>query len=242
MKPTLFQRAFGTTVITEPDQPTPLNPAWESLKAHAIKQRAFQIRMSGVPLGSGRIVLVDIVAPLKVTGVRGKDMRVLRFLLEGSECDLAIDGRQASDKPALMLPTKADTTFKVDHCASSHFHIPASKLDRAAGWNDMEQHIPDVDIPDHEGINLRELAFVGCRQLMQLRDELRKQFARNFENLLAVRWDAAILGQLPDLRRPDAMIGRRKVADLREWAALDHDDPITVGDLAARCGLGLRAL
>ncbi|MFM8789539.1 MAG: helix-turn-helix transcriptional regulator [Chthoniobacterales bacterium] len=241
MKPALFQRAFGSTVITEPDQPTPLNPAWQRLEAQPLKRHSLQIVMSGAPLVTGRIVLVDIASPVRVHGTRDHNIRVVRFVLDG-DSDVLVNGKALPERPAAMIAREADTVFTSSGCISLHLQLPASKLERAAGWNDTGRGLPDVDLSEEDGGSMRELVFVASRHLGQLRDELRKSFARNLEHLLAVRWGAAILEQLPDIRRPDPMIGRRKVADLREWAALDHDDPLTVGDLAARCGLGLRAL
>lgn len=97
-------------------------------------------------------------------------------------------------------------------------------------------------LPSDQGQKLRGLAFRSVRQVERLPTSLRAPFLRNFQNLMSCSLGAVLREILPDIRRPDPMIGRRKVADLCEWAALDHDDPLTIGDLAARCGLGLRAL
>lgn len=97
-------------------------------------------------------------------------------------------------------------------------------------------------LPANQGKKLRVLAFRSVRKAEGLSTALRGPFLRNFQNLMASHLSVILREMLPDVRRPDPMIGRRKVADLCEWAALDHEDPVTVGDLAARCGLGLRAL
>lgn len=240
-KPHLLGK-FGTVVITEPEQPNPLGPVWDKRTVQADKGRWFETRMSGAPLAAGRIVFIEVGRPVRVEGIRTKEIQVLRFLLAGGERDMRIDARQAANQTALMLPPESQVTLRTDCSTSLHFQIPKRKLDRAAGWNETDRPFPAVEIPEKEGCSLRELAVVACRQLEQLPDQLRANFARNFENLLAIRWAAAILAQLPDLRRPDPMIGRRRVADLCEWAALDRDDPLSVGDLAARCGIGIRAL
>lgn len=98
-------------------------------------------------------------------------------------------------------------------------------------------------LPSKSGAMLRATAFAAARQADSMADvRTRAQFLRNFQNLMAAAFAELLHEICPAIRRPDPMIGRRKVADLREWAALDHDDPLTVGDLASRCGLGLRAL
>lgn len=92
------------------------------------------------------------------------------------------------------------------------------------------------------GPNLREMAFRAATDAENLGPNLRPLFLRNYQNAMACALAALLRQMRPERRAPDPMIGRRKVADLREWAAQDHDDPVTIGDLAARCGLGLRAL
>ena len=241
MKPAHLLGTFGRTVVTEPDQPTPLNPAWSSLVARAIKCRSFEIRMSRAPLATGRMVLVDIASPIRVEGTRCRDLRVVRFSLQG-DSRIRANGRILPDKPGVMIACEADTTFVTSGSVSLQLHIPARTLERAAGWHDASKPLPTVELTHDDGRELRDLAVAGGRELEQLHGEMRTAFARNLENLLAMRWAASILAQLPEIRSPDPMIGRRKFDDLLAWLHSDHDDPVTVGDLAAYCGLGLRAL
>ena len=121
------------------------------------------------------------------------------------------------------------------------FALHRDAVERAMGANPARASGIQA-LPKHHGSVLRDGAFAAARALDRMPDDLRPMFLRNLQNVMAAGTAALLRTLLPDIRRPDPMIGRRKVADLREWAALDHDDPITVGDLAARCGLGLRAL
>jgi len=98
-------------------------------------------------------------------------------------------------------------------------------------------------LSSQSGAMLRATALSAAAHADTMADDCtRGKFLRNFQNLMAAALAELLHEICPEIRRPDPMIGRRKVADLREWAALDHEDPLTVGDLAARCGLGLRAL
>lgn len=97
-------------------------------------------------------------------------------------------------------------------------------------------------LTSRRGKQLRKLALAAAHEIEGLTENLRAKYLRNFQNLMAAALAAILRDLVPEPRAADPMIGRRKLAYLREWAALERDDPLTVGDLAARCGLGLRAL
>jgi AraC-like DNA-binding protein len=99
-----------------------------------------------------------------------------------------------------------------------------------------------MTLDSRRGRQLRELAFAAAHEIEGLSESLRTKYLRNFQNLMAAAL-AVVLGDfVPHRRTAEPMVGRRQLAELCEWAALERDDPLTVGDLAARCGLGLRAL
>ena len=170
----------------------------------------------------------------------GCGMYSLRFLVDGDY--RYSDGRNTfCSEPNLLIPPDQPFRGSFQHIRLLFVDLSPAAMERALGVAPPDG-IGLRSLPASQGRNLRALAFASVRQAEVLSADLQKPFLRNFQNMMACAVAALLREIRPDLRRPDAMIGRRKVADLREWAALDHDDPITVGDLATRCGLGLRAL
>lgn len=221
MKGRQLLSTFGTFFVREPNQPTPLNPAWDSLIAHPASRRGLDIAMSAAPLDKGRLVCVRFGKGARVEGHLGKIMRVLRFSI-GGKAKLKINGSPQNERDVYCLPNGANTVFETSDGVSLHLQMPAEALDRAAATT--QGPLPDVEISPQAGRSLRDLAVTGARELEAVPLAFRASFGRNLERLLATRWAAAILAQLPDLRRPDPMIGRRKFDDLIAWARSDHDD------------------
>ena len=176
-------------------------------------------------------------------GVRiepGCGMYSLRFMTSG---DFRYsDGRNTfCSEPNLFIPPDQPFGGNFQDIRLLFVDLSPAVMQRALGM-EPSSSLGLRALSASEGNNLRDLAFRSVRQAETLSTNLRAPFLRNFQHLIASGLGAILREIRPDVRRPDPMIGRRKVADLREWAALDHDDPVTVGDLAARCGLGLRAL
>ena len=176
-------------------------------------------------------------------GVRiepGCGMYSLRLLLHGDY--RYSDGRNTfCSEPNLLIPPDQPFGGSFQDIRLLFVDLSPRVIERAFG-SPLRRGLGLHVLNPRDGANLRALAFASVRQAEKLTERLRRPFLRNFQNMMACAVAALLREISPDVRRPDPMIGRRKVADLREWAALDHDDPITVGDLAARCGLGLRAL
>lgn len=165
----------------------------------------------------------------------------LRFMLSGDY--RYSDGHKNTfcSEPDLFIPPDQLFRGRFQDIRLIFVDLAPAAIERALGApapGGVRIHVLDR----REGGSLRNLAFAAIGQVEELAEELRPKFLRNFQNMMACAVAGLLREVCPELRWPDPMIGRRKVADLRERAELDHDDPITVGDLAARCGLGLRAL
>lgn len=196
--------------------------------------------MTGLPLPEGNIVAIAATGTVTFTAELGPQVYTLRFNLGGryeySSQESVVSG--ASD---LLLPPGVHIQGAAEDARVLFLDIGCGAVERALGA-EARPAARMGKLPGDLGTMLRGAAFDGCREADRMGASIRTKYLRNFENAMAASLAMLLRHLGPELRAPDPMIGRRKVADLREWAALDHDEPITVGDLAARCGLGLRAL
>lgn len=182
--------------------------------------------------GSGKVTFVADLNPSVYT---------LRCNI-GGRYRYASGGKTVDCAANLFLPPGAQVRGSAENTRVLFVDIGVAAVARAMAAT-PPQNFGLHALPSKSGAMLRATAFAAARQAdMMADDRARAQLLRNFQNLMAAAFAELLHEICPEIRRPDQMIGRRKVTDLREWAALDHEDPLTVGDLAARCGLGLRAL
>jgi AraC-like DNA-binding protein len=196
--------------------------------------------MAAVPLPDGNILTIRATGTVSFTADLGPQVYTLRFNL-GGRYEYSSQDSVVSGAPNLLLPQGARIRGAGENTSILFVDIGCGAIARAFGA-ETRPAARMGELPGHFGAMLRESAFNGCREADRMGASIRPQYLRNFQNTMAASL-ATLLRELgPELRAPDPMIGRRKVDDLREWAALDHEEIITVGDLATRCGLGLRAL
>jgi len=150
-------------------------------------------------------------------------------------------GTIVCDAPDLLLADSARIRVEARNPSVLLVTLRQDAVARALG----SESTPSVGmkaLDKKHGSHLRALAFAAANEFERTAEEIRPALLRNFQNMFACALGSVLMQFAPGYRRPEPMIGRRKVADLREWAVLDHGNPVTVGDLAARCGLGVRAL
>lgn len=192
------------------------------------------------PMPQGKIFSAAWRGKVDVRNDAGCGMYSLRFLVDG-QCTHTDGRRTFGSEPNLLTPPDQPFRGSFENLRLLFIDISPAAVERAfgaapRGGIGLRALAPDLAAP------LRHTTFAALRELELLPAELRPKFLRNFQNVMAAGLARLLREMFPWPRAPAAMIGRRKVADLCEWAALDHQDPLTVGDLAARCGLGLRAL
>lgn len=196
--------------------------------------------MTGLPLPEGNIVAIAATGTVTFSAELGPQVYSLRFNL-GGRYEYSSQESVVSGAPSLLLPPGVHIRGAAEDSRILFVDIGCDAVARALGPEAMPAARMGK-LPDDLGNAMRRTAFDGCREADRMGTSIRPKYLRNFQNAMAANLAVLLRGLGPELRAPDPMIGRRKVADLCEWAALDHDEPITVGDLAARCGLGLRAL
>lgn len=176
-------------------------------------------------------------------GVRiepGCGMYSLRFLVSGDY--RYSDGRNTfASEPNLLIMPDQKFEGRFQDINLLFVDLMPGAVEHALGTT-MPGNLGIRSLDRKPGINLRSAAFAAMHESELLPHGTQAKYFRNFQRGMAAELVALLREICPEVYRPDPMIGRRKVADLREWAALDHEEPITVGNLAARCGLGLRAL
>ena len=168
------------------------------------------------------------------------DIYSLRFHL-GGHYRYEVNGAVVCDQPQLLLSPGTHLEGLTENPAKLFLDLGRRAVERALGAGPA----PDVGLRSLDsatGARLRIIAVTAAVQAEQLPPGLRMKFLRNFQNLASSVLADLLREMCPAPHRTDPMIGRRKVAALSAWAELDHDEPITVGDLAAHCGLGIRAL
>ena len=200
----------------------------------------FRTVTAALPLPQGALLSIAVSGLSDVTVLMNADFLVLRFGV-GGRFRGELDSRTAAEGPNILVPSGVPFRALGHDESSLLLTLQHHALARALGTN----HVPRGDLRSLDKIHgsiLRDNTFTAARAAEKLPDALRAPFLRNFQNAIACAVAALLRDMHREIRTSDPMIGRRKVADLREWAALDHAEPLTVGDLAARCGLGLRAL
>ena len=195
---------------------------------------------ASLPLPMGALVSVAVNGESRVEVEMSPDVYILRFGVGGRfRCEY--EGHSPGQgRNILLSPGTHFHSWGRDE-SSLLFALHRRALDRALG----SQGPPGFAIASLEKIGgpmLRKNAFTAARAVGRLPPELLPKYLRNFQNGMAAALAVALRQMQPEIRAPDPMIGRRKVRDLCEWAALDRAEPLTVGDLAAHCGFGLRAL
>ena len=220
----------------------PAKATWQtnSLRFPPKSRGGAQASIAVQPMPQGKIFSAAWRGKVAVRNAAGCGMYSLRFLLDGL-C-VHTDGRQTfGSEPNLFTPPDQPFRGSFENLRLLFIDISPTAVERAFG--STPRGGIGLRALDRGRVGpLRHATFAAMRELELLPVELRPKFLRNFQNVTAAGVAALLREMLPSPRAPAAMIGRRKVADLCEWAALDHEDPLTVGDLAARCGLGIRAL
>lgn len=195
---------------------------------------------TALPLPGGALVSVAVKGTSIVEVESSPDVFILRFGVGGRFYSESREHSPGQGQNILVSPGTHFRTWGHDE-SSLLLALNRRTVDRALG----SQGPPQLGLRSLQqcgGPMLRRNAFTAARAVEQLPPHNLPKFLRNFENAMAAELGASLRSMHPEPLAKDPMIGRRKVRDLCEWAALDHDDPLTVGDLAARCGLGLRAL
>ena len=208
--------------------------------------RTFKIRgrirnvIAPLPLPQGALVAARVAGESTFELLLDREIFLCRFSL-GGRTRYDSGGQTLGSDTDLMLSPDTRVHAAARNAAVLLVAIKQQTLARALG-TETAPSVGMKALGAPHGSHLRAMALAAAQAAERLPDDLRPAFLRNFQNTFARAWASVLMRFAPDLRRPDPMIGRRKVAELREWAALDHAEPLTVGDLAARCGLGLRAL
>lgn len=210
--------------------------------ASAFKFRApVRNAIAALPLPSGNIVAIGATGTLSFVADLNPAVYTLRCHI-GGRYRYETRGKTADCAANLFLAPGAHIRGSGKNANVVFVDIGVACVARAMGADPPQDFGLQV-LPSQSGDMLRATALSAAEHADTITDDCtRGKFLRNFQNLMAAALAELLHEICPAIRRPDPMIGRRKVADLREWAALDHEDPLTVGDLAARCGLGLRAL
>jgi len=208
----------------------------ESFKFRGVVRNA----MAALPLADGNMVALGATGRVSFAAELGNHVHTLRFNL-GGRYQYTSRGETVSGAPNLFLPPGAHVRGGAEDARVLFVDIGCLSVERALGPRGRpEARIAELN--GNTGLSLREAAVTACREADRLSGAALRLFLRNFQNAMAAAIADVLHLLSPCSRRPDPMIGRRKVAELCEWAALDHADPLTIGDLAAHCGLGLRAL
>lgn len=200
----------------------------------------FHTVTTALPLPHGALLSIAVGGLSTVKVEMAADIFVLRCGV-GGRFRAESDSYGAAQGRCIIVPSGSPFMALGHDESSVLLSLHHQALARALGTN----HVPHVGLRSLDKINgeiLRANVFAAAQAVEQLPDDMRAPFLRNFQNAMACAVAALLRKIHPEIRTPDPMIGRRKLADLREWAALDHPEPLTIGDLAARCGLGLRAL
>ena len=220
----------------------PAKATWQtnSLRFPPKSRGGAQTSIAVQPMPQGKIFCAAWRGNIDVRNDAGCGMYSLRFLVDG-QCTHT-DGRQTfGSEPNLFTPPDQPFRGSFQDLHLLFIDISPPAVERAFGAQ-PRGGIGLRALDRGLAAPLRSTAFTAMRELELLPAALCPKFLRNFQNVMAAGLAGLLREMLPSPRAPAAMIGRRKVAELCEWAALDHEDPLTVGDLAARCGLGLRAL
>lgn len=200
----------------------------------------FRTVTTALALPDGAILSVAVGGASTVRVEMAADVLVLRCAA-GGRFRAEAGHINSAQGESIIVPSGSPFTALGHNESSVLLSLHHVALARALGTD----CIPQIGLQSLDKIgggSLRAHVFSAAREVEKVAADLRAKFLRNFQNAISCAVAALLREIRPDIHNPDPMIGRRKVADLREWAALDHDEPITVGDLAARCGLGLRAL
>ncbi|MBU3666868.1 MAG: helix-turn-helix transcriptional regulator [Chthoniobacterales bacterium] len=247
------KRPKSVSEVTKPAPPLLRSlPCYHFDSAADGEQKGPQVARTFKMRGRVRNVLAKLTLPqgvLVAAAVAGESSFDLEIDREIFMCRFSIDGHTRYESEGQTLCDEAHLLL----CPGAHVHaavqdaaillvaMKQSAVARALGA-DCAPPVGVKALGRKHGAHLRELAFAAAHEAEQTAGDLRAVFLRNFQNMFACALGAALMEFAPGFRRPDPMIGRRKVSELRDWATLDHPEPVTVGDLAARCGLGLRAL
>lgn len=237
-----FLAGFAKLHLDSTVESDPARQTWQmnSLRFPPKSRGGAQASIALLATPQGRIFSAGWRGNVDVRIEPGCGMYSLRFLISGDY--RYSDGRNTfCSQRNLFIPPDQKFGGRFQDIQLLFVDLAPSVVERALGTA-MPGGLGLQDIDSTSGKSLRSITFAAMREIERLPQDMHGRYVRNFQNLMA----ASLVGLLrkirPDIRKPDPMIGRRKVADLREWAALDHEEPLTVGDLAARCGFSLRAL
>lgn len=209
--------------------------------AHIVKACG-QLRTvtAAMPLPQGALVSVAVAGASSVEVEMAPDTFLLRFGIAGRFYCEPEGGAAERGRDLLLAPGTHFHSAGIDE-SSLLLALGRRALTRALGTREYPP-LGILSLRKHGGALLRADTFAAARTAERLPARLRPKFLLNFQNA-AVAAVAALLDSFcPRPRAVAPMIGRRKLDELCQWVGLEHEQPLTVGDLALRCGLGLRAL
>lgn len=235
---TNFPGIFWDSAKEKPAEQT----TWEeqAVRIPARKQEGFQIACNSAPLPAGQLVAARLEGRLCVSATRARGVYSFGINLRGS-CSITTGRGSIFDGTVALISPAAPFKGAAENFDALFVDIGETAVARALGTS--FQPPPAVrPLPRRRAADLRKIAVAVCREIQTVPACLQPGFMRNIQNLLAFEMASSLLALCPELHEPVHMIGRHKVADLCEWASLDRPDPLAIGDLAAHCGIGIRAL